>query len=148
MKTSGEMLNHAIQDNPSDVTYTEGSRVVTQIKNDSTFQTSGNTAISNATNGKVHHDEWLNFETTTDLHGSLHGVHLVIDGSMDNNGCVDLNVTVTDRYDFDFTMDYFKKDIIKGIIFATGNNLAWSDQFLGVVQNYDVTITFDHCICP
>ena len=148
MKTSAEMLNHSIQNNPSDLTYTDGSRIVNQIKNDSTFTEIVNEAIDNSLNGNINFDKWTEFETTTDLHGSLHGSHVMINGTM-NDGCASLNVTITDRYDFDYSGGYFSEnDIIKNFIFTVGNNLAWSDQFLGVVQNYDVTITFDYNICP
>ena len=72
----------------------------------------------------------------------------MINGTM-NNGCANLNVSITDYYDFDYSWGYLdSNNIIKSIIFTTGNNMAWSDQGLGAVQNYDIFITFSYDVCP
>ena len=74
-------------------------------------------------------------------HGSLHNATINITGRV-SNGKGNLKVSIYDYYDFDYTSNYFKG--IKGFAFAIGNNMAWSDQYFGVINNYHIYIDFDY----
>ena len=142
MDTSSEMLKHSLQDNPSDITYTTGSRIVEQVLNDPAFQQKVDSAIKKAKEGHVNYHEDITF-VTTDLEGSIHGANIYITGEL-NNGTGTLNVLITDRYDFDPCADTYIKSP-KWFIFTVGNNMAWYDQATnGAIQNYDVSIVFDY----
>ena len=148
MKTSAEMLEHSLQDNPPAVTYKEGSRVVNQIKQTTEFKEIVNQSINSAKNGIIDQSGSITFNSNTDLAGSIHGASYKISGTTGND-CSNLNVVITDIYDYDgFMSDYIDiKNPIKKFIFITGNNLAYADQLMGSIEEYDVKIIFDYNIC-
>lgn len=78
--------------------------------------------------------------TDADLFGALHNVQIAVSG-VQEDGKWSFNVDIHDRYDFSFQWDtYFKSWAMAAI--TTGNNMAWSDQLFGVIENYDVNISF------
>ena len=76
-----------------------------------------------------------------DLFGALHNVDITVTGRQEN-GSWRFDVHLHDRYNFQFQWDTYFSSF--NMFFITiGNNMAWSDQFFGVVVNYDVDIYFE-----
>ena len=86
------------------------------------------------------------FNSDFDLFGSLHKVAMIV-SPITVNGEEIYHVTMTDKYDFTFEGDYssqapsfWQRAMKAGAI--GGNNLAWLDSKLGVINEYNIVIDF------
>lgn len=145
MPISAELLKHSTKSNPEDIVYDKNSYVAKAIQENSVYKEALDEAINSADeNGTVDYHQGKTFKSS-DLFGSFHEATFNITGTVINNE-VDLKVNIHDVYDFDLEFfSYFKG--IKGFIFTTGNNMAWSDQYFGVINNYNVDVNFDFKYC-
>lgn len=145
MPISSETLKHSTKSNPKDIVYDKNSYVAKAIQEDSTYKQALNDAIKSADeNGVVDYHEVKLF-SGRDLQGSFHNATINITGTVINNE-VDLKVNIHDRYDFEPHL-YSYYDGLKGFIFTFGNNMAWSDQYFGVINNYNIDVNFDFKYC-
>lgn len=140
MNLSAELLRHSTKNKPEDLHYDGNSNMAKKIKEDNVFKERMEKIVKENRNSKVEIVEVIQFDST-DLQGSLNNCTLKINGKL-TNGKGKLKVKIHDTYDFDLKGNYFSG--IKGFIFTIGNNMAWSDQFVGVVNNYEVYIEFDY----
>ena len=55
---------------------------------------------------------------------------------------VDLDVTLSDDYDFHFLVSDYYKSSVDGVLGTIANNMAWSDQYFEVITKYKWTAKF------
>jgi hypothetical protein len=86
-----------------------------------------------------------------DLFLAIHLASIRLSGQVDPNGNVVItNAVLNDKYDFTFLPGYYGKKYgygdygykqrFFGFAALAANNMAWSDQFFGVIVPYDITI--------
>jgi len=142
MKSSAEYLDRSL-DETTFYSVTGDSYISNQIKNDFKFNQKLKEEIKkeNVQNGSVRGDFQVTFDNW-DLVGSLHTATIYYDGTI-KNGKGDLNIRVYDEYDFKpELLGYLKSPL--WFVLTIGNNLAWLDQFPGIIHNYDIYISFDY----
>ncbi len=142
MKSSAEYLDRSLDDIQFYSTVGD-SYISRQIKKDKNFNKALLEHIKNQNinSGYIEGDMQVLF-ADPDLLGSLHKVTVYYDGNI-QNGQADLNITVYDKYDFKFETTQYNNGLF-GFILAVGNNLAWLDQFPGIIHNYNIYISFDY----
>ena len=138
-KHSATLLNHSLQNNPPDLVLKEDSELTKSIRNNNQYKTKFNEMAKKIMAGENVTSDSFGF-TDIDLFGALHNVDITVTGKK-IDGEWGFDVHIHDRYDFAFQWTtYF--DSVPMFFITTGNNMAWSDQFFGVVQNYDIDIYF------
>lgn len=139
-----DFIKHSLQNNPDDKTIFNG-KIVDDIRRDINFQNViENILIKN--NGKSELDVTcgLNY-ASSDLFLALNNTTINIKGNRDNDKW-NLDITITDRYDFtDFKEidEYCDDNLIKGLFGSTANNMAMISVASGVLHEYNVTIKFN-----
>ena len=89
----------------------------------------------------------INFDSTRELKFSVG--HGLIDYSgevcrrKDGRYKIDLNLKMHDRYDFDLWTERLLEGDLKHFIIGLGNNLAWLDQKVGIINPYLWEVSFD-----
>lgn len=85
--------------------------------------------------------------STVDLQGSILHATINIKGNAEMKR---LKIEISDIYDFDYQNTYYKgfggsiREAGKWLAFTVGNNLAWSDQYFDVINNYEVYLEFEY----
>ena len=81
-----------------------------------------------------------------DLFGALHNVDIVVDKKANMDGSVQYNIQIDDVYDYKIEKIYEQKFSIRDSIFYTLvmclNNVAFSAQSYGIINEYNVKILF------
>ena len=49
---------------------------------------------------------------------------------------MDLEITISDDYDFHLLVEQYYTLDVNGILGTIANNMAWSDQYFEVINNY------------
>ena len=134
---TGALLSHSVSYNPGSVNITEQNQknygnAINTIKSTSQYQDLINKSIENAKNGTYQTTGGLEFNNG-DLFTGLHGANAQVNVA-NNNGQWDIDVTITDRYDF-------KKQSYRGFTDQV-NNLAVQSQEHGSITTYDIRIKF------
>ena len=128
-KHSSRFLDHSLQKEPSDITITSGD-IIEDIQKNEYFKKKINEII-NKNMTKYSFDtgtkkESLNFEHG-DLFAALHSAYVDIIGNKNVNNNWDLDITLSDKYDFtEFKTirEYFEENDIMNFAATTGNNIA------------------------
>ena len=136
---SASLLQHSLQNNPPDLSFDEGSDLVVSIKSNEQYKNQFKDMAERIMAGEAVGTETFAF-TDMDLFGALHRVYITVSG-IQEDGKWTFDVNIHDTYDFEFQWDtYFSS--WKMFAITTANNMAWSDQFFGVIVNYDIDIHF------
>lgn len=143
--TSAELLEHSLQDKPSNKTYKAGSRVSNQIKNSSEYKKEldkiRNTLKSVSGTSKSINGS-MALTSTTDLHLAFHAVSYTANCKK-VSGKWNITVTVTDRYDFAYQKwGSYGKGLSNAAKVAL-NNYGYNAQKVGAIKNYNVSITIN-----
>ena len=148
---SAMLLEHSLKNNPEDLIITE-YKYIDKIKRNKDFNLKINNIIENYGN-KDEFDtgiQGLTFdnneedETSFDLMGSIHDCSIQVIGKKKLNSSWDLEIIITDKYDFT-ELQKIKKYIaggLKNFALATGNNLAMFATSCKVVHEYNIIIKF------
>ena len=140
------MLEHSLQDNPSDI-YRDGeSRIAGLIQNDSNFLQELDNEIANSNGNTLSSDIGVSFNEA-DLYFSIHKASIHIEGSANNDGIWEIHVTLQDTYDFTEIQSFMgNKNSEFSTHFSLGtiaNDAATISQNLGAINSYNVRIEFD-----
>lgn len=139
-----DFIEHSLQDNPEDRMIVNG-KIVDDIKSDVNFQNIiENILVENKNKSKLDVTYEINY-ASSDLFLALNNTMINIRGNRDNDKW-NLDITITDRYDFtDFKEidEYFDDNLIKGLFGSTANNMAMISVASGVMHEYNVTIKFN-----
>ena len=135
------LLNHSLQDNPSNLSYgsttdmakqiagsTECRTIVNQFKSDVT----GTNYVRKTNSGTT------TLNSTTDLHLAYNNVNYSATG-VKSNGKWTLTITFTDTYDFD--AQSWKNAMTDNALVTILNNYAAYAQSIGAIVPYNVTVT-------
>ena len=144
--TSAWMLEHSLQDNPSDI-YRDGeSRIAGLIQNDSNFLQKLDNEIANSNGNTLSSDIGVSFDEA-DLYFSIHKASIHIEGRANNDGIWEIHVTLQDTYDFTEIQSFMgNKNSEFSTHFSLGtiaNDAATISQNLGAINSYNVRIEFD-----
>ena len=140
MPISAEFLKTSLNKEISYLMYFGDTFVSNKIKQDKSFRESLSNKISGV-NGYVNDSFQIKFDDV-DLRGSFNNATVFYEGKIEN-GYGKLNIKIYDIYDFDYNS--YKGDLIN-LIFTIGNNLAWLDQSVGIINNYEIYIVFQYDI--
>ena len=143
-ETSAWMLEHSLQDNPSDECRGNDSHIAYLINNDSAYLNALDAAILKSDDGIV--KGYLNNITFRDgdLYYSIHRATIYVDGYKQNNGSWLIHATMTDTYDFTEIQTYMD-DIGFSWTASTGtiaNDAAVISQATGAINPYKITVDF------
>lgn len=144
-ETSAWMLEHSLQDNPSDIWRGNDSRIAYLINNDSAYLQELDIAIKNAKDGWIDNKPiGVEFETG-DLYYSIHKSTIYLNGYKREDGKWIINARMSDTYDFTEITSFMSNDngwswnVGKGTI---ANDVAVVSQKTGAIQPYRVTVDF------
>lgn len=144
MKISANMLDKSVKGKVKTAIYAGETDVAKAIKKDPVFTSKINNYVTETKTGTIDKTEVIQF-SDNDLQGSLMHATMTVNGNIDNN-CGILDVKFHDVYDFNYSNKYYGGGF-KGFAFNVGNNLAWSDQSFGVINNYDIYVMFKYDTC-
>lgn len=139
-KTAAKLLDHSLQDNPSDYSFSSSSSEASQIKSASEFKSllskfkksvKGKGLTSKRMSGSIA------FTDDTDLYLAYHNMDYSIYGRKSGNTWT-LTVTLTDTYDFD--AQAWKNKMSGNPAVTVINNYAAYAQSIGAIVPYDITV--------
>jgi RHS repeat-associated protein len=143
---SAALLNRSLTLNPSSLTINASNQnqygnVITAIQQSSYFQNYiMQTVGSNSKNGSINgvfND--VSFPLSTpDLHTSIGKANIAIQGNESSQGVWNLNVSVTDVYDYRIDTNYSSPSL------SVLNNSAAISQKTGVISPYNLTVNFNY----
>ena len=137
------LLGWSLQNNPSDIHLGPSHFISKKIAASSEYQ---------AAKEKIINDLKLCMESKGsspltfeegDLFAALHQATLEYTASKSSSGTVAFHATIKDRYDFSLQVKGYYGAYGRKWLAVMANNMAWSDQFFGVVRNYDVDVEIE-----
>ena len=132
------LLGWSLQNNPSDIHLGPSHFISKKIAASSEYQAAKEKIINDLKLCKESKGSSpLTFEKG-DLFAALHQATLEYTASKSSSGTVAFHATIKDRYDFSLQVKGYYGAYGRKWLAVMANNMAWSDQFFGVVQNYDV----------
>ena len=143
--TSAWMLEHSLDDNPSDIWRGNDSRIAYLVNHDSAYLTALDKKIKSSRNGKV--EGYLNTDpfATGDLYYSIHKSSIYVSGYKQKNGKWIVHTTLTDTYDFTEIQTFMNDNggwSKQATLGTVANDTAAISQFLNAINPYEVTVDF------
>lgn len=140
-KTAAALLNHSLQDSPSNLSYSSSSAYSKQILNSSECRKIIND-FKKAVKGNNYYGRSITGSTTlnstTDLHLAYNKVSYTASGRK-TNGKWNLTITFKDTYDFE--SQAWKNAMTDNLAVTALNNYAAYAQSIGAIVPYNVLIT-------
>ena len=148
-ETSAWLLEHSLQDNPSDVKRGNDSRIAYLVNNSDVYLSALDNAISESKNGKI-----KGFlpriifgpDTEPDLYYSINKASIYVDGYKQDNGKWLIKATLSDTYDFTQIMTYMGDKMnefsTKAGFGTIANDAAFVSQKLGAINPYEIKVEF------
>jgi len=136
------LLDYALQDNPRNLTFGNGHFVSEKIKDSSEYEYKILDIISHAPIGYTKFNNDLSSITfnSGDLFAAIHEGQFLYKGdickSSDTAYELKLDIEVSDDYNFHLLMKNYYSLGLDDILGTTANNMAWSDQYFEVINNY------------
>lgn len=143
--TSAWMLEHSLEDNPSNIWRGNDSRIAYLVNHDSAYLTALDKKIKSSWNGKV--EGYLDTDPfkTGDLYYSIHKSNIYVSGYKQKNGKWIVHATLTDTYDFTEIQSFMNDNggwSTQAGIGTLANDAAVISQFLNAINPYKVTVDF------
>jgi hypothetical protein len=135
------LLNHSLQDSPTDLHFDQHHFVSMAIVDSAEYENKLSEIVGNQ---QVGYQGYVTADsiafTTGDLFAAIHAASFDYTGWVckrsDTSYDMDLHITIHDDYNFHLlTRQYFTWDL-EQILGTIANNMAWSDQFFDVINNY------------
>ena len=139
--TAAALLDHSLQDHPSNLSYDEYTTYAKQIKQSTEFNTIVNNFRSYVTGRKLSQrmeSGSTTLNSTEDLHLAYNKVSYVIYGTKKNNVWT-MRVVFSDKYDFEKAP--WKNAMTSNAAVTAINNYAAYAQSLGAIVPYDIKVT-------
>lgn len=139
--TAAALLDHSLQDSPSNLNYGSTSTYATQIAGSSECKkivsdfkayVSGRNLSSRTTSGST------TLNSTTDLHLAYNKVSYIASGTK-KNGVWNLTITFNDTYDFE--TQAWKNAMTDSAVVTILNNYAAYAQSIGAIVPYNIKVT-------
>ena len=132
------LLSLSLQDNPSDLYLAPCHFISKNIAASGEYNAAKQRIISGLEPGITVKDSTeIRFEEG-DLFAAFHVATMDYSACRVNVRKVTFHATIKDRYDFDLQVKSYYGGYGRQWLAVVANNMAWSDQFFGVVQNYDI----------
>ena len=144
LKVSGALLNKSAIGNNQSITYGQNSKIASSIKNSQTYKKTINEIVQNNPNKTFSSTDCYSLifpDNELDLYLGLHKTTMCLDGEL-NNGKGNLQVSITDFYDFEY-WDYSNCKGLRKFVATLINNEAWMLQEMGILNNSYITVIFD-----
>lgn len=151
---SAKLLQHSLQQYPSDVIIVNDDLIIEKIRADDNFKSKIKEIVEKF--GKQKSFDTNNFKSKeensykalsyldTDLMYALNNTTIQVKG-VKSNSKWNLDITITDVYDFtDYKelQEFIKSNTIKNIIGLAANNMAMISTSCGLINEYNITIKF------
>ncbi len=139
--TAADLLDHSLQDSPSDLSYGSTSSYATQILNSSECKkiisdfkayVTGKNLSARTTSGST------TLNSTTDLHLAYNKVSYIASGTK-SNGKWTLTIKFKDTYDFE--KQAWENAMTDNAAVTALNNYAAYAEDIGAIVPYDITVT-------
>lgn len=139
--TAAALLDHSLQDSPSNLSYGYTSSYATQIQKSSECKkivsdfkeyVTGKNLSARTTSGST------TLSSTTDLHLAYNKVSYTVSGTK-SNGTWTLTIKFKDTYDFE--QQAWKNAMTDNVVVTALNNYAAYAQDIGAIVPYDITVT-------
>ena len=153
---SAMFLEHSLHFFPSDLSYEHGSYVASKIRGSKKYQAEVDRFLRVAPYGRRDYSdiagERLELDDNLDLKYAFDHVGVRYDGwtcrRSDGRLSARLTVTIKDRYDFDWKpfsdeKHPFGEKSAEDILVLLGNNAAFLNQYLLVINNYNVKVSIN-----
>lgn len=143
--TSAWLLEHSLQDKPSDVWRGNDSRIAYLINNDSNYLSALDDLINNSTNGIISGKLKGVVFNKGDLYYSIHKSDINVEGYQRSDKSWIVHSVLKDKYDFTEVQSFMKDE--KNISFNAGigtlaNDAAVMSQLLNAITPYNITVDF------
>jgi hypothetical protein len=135
---AAHMLRWSLQDNPSKLKLPPGHFISRKIAASAEYKAAKKQILDSLAPGTSAKGTVSVTFNEGDLFAAFHATEMVYTASKDANGRVTFHATIKDRYDFDLNLKDYYAGYGKKWLAVVANNMAWSDQFLGVIHNYDI----------
>ena len=142
--TSAWMLEHSLQENPSDVWRGNDSRIAKLINQDNAYLGELDKALKKSVDGKIDTTlDSVQFKND-DLYYSIHKATVKVKGYKQANGKWIVHSVLKDTYDFTEIQSFMEGEkLSKGISKGTvANDFAVISQFLEAIHPYKITVDF------
>ena len=140
---SAWMLEHSLQDNPSDEWRDNNSRIAGLINNDPAYLSKLDEVIRASTTGVIDENlEGVKFKTG-DLYYSIHKAAIHVNGYKQENGSWLVKTTVDDTYDFTEIQTFMDDNngwSAEAGLGTVANDVAVVSQLTGAIHPYHITI--------
>ncbi len=143
--SSAWLLEHSLQDNPSDIERGNDSNIAYLINNDKEYLDKLDVAIQNS-DGKTLYDDFDVTFSQGDLFYSIHNATMHVEGYKMESGKWFIIATLSDTYDYTEFMTFmgekwyqFSKNAGLG---TAANDLATLSQMYGAINPYEITVEF------
>ena len=143
--TSAWMLEHSLQDNPSDIWRGNNSRIAYLVNHDSSYLSALDKKIKSSKNGKIDGDLEIEPFKTGDLYYSIHKSSIYVNGYKQKNGKWLVHAILTDTYDFTEIQSFMNDSngwSTHAGIGTIANDAAVISQYLEAINPYKVTVDF------
>ena len=143
-ETSAWMLEHALQDNPTDIYRDNNSRIAYLINTDSSYLEKLDEVISKSDNGKIiGYLSDIQFNNG-DLYYSIHRATIYVEGYQKDDGQWLVHSTMVDVYDFTEIQSFMDDGDIsmQAGLGTLANDAAVLSQSMGAINPYRVTVDF------
>ena len=145
-QTAAWLLEHSLQDDPSDVYRGNDSRIAELMRGDSEFnrvldEVIAGISSSSRTNGVFFAKRQVDFNSD-DLYYSIHGCNISFIGYLQPDGSWSIYCTMADRYDYTEITTLMGEGMkaTKGTI---ANDMATISSATGVINAYNITVEFE-----
>jgi hypothetical protein len=133
------LLSHSLQDNPSDLHIPPSHFISKEIAASAEYKAAKKQILDSLSpRTSVKGSVTVAFDEG-DLFAAFHLATMDYTASKDKDGRVtSFHATIKDKFDFDLQVRRYYRAHGKKWLAVVANNMAWSDQFFGVIHNYDI----------
>jgi hypothetical protein len=141
------LLDHSLQDNPGNLHFGQNHFVTTAIRNSTDYENKLQEIIRSQ---QIGYQGYVTSDSIAfssgDLFAAIHAASFDYNGWIckrtDTSYKMDLDIKVSDDYDFHLLVDQYYAWDLEQILGTIANNMAWSDQFFEVINNYNWDASF------
>ncbi len=140
-QTAAWMLEHSLEENPSDIVRYNDSNIAYKINNSKEYLDKIDELIRNSKDGIIDKPgESISF-SDNDLYLSINKAEFHIKGFVDNSGVWYFHTVMEDTYDFTEIIFGYGPTAIK-FLGTVANDVAFASQVAGAIKPYKVTVDF------
>jgi len=137
---AAELLRWSLQDNPADLHIPSTHFISKKIATSAEYQSFKKQIIDGLEPCKtVAKSVWIEFKEG-DLFAAFHYGEMRYKACKDCSGKVEFHALIKDRYDFDPELRGYYRGYGMKWLAVVANNMAWTDQLFGVIQNYNIEV--------